>query len=463
MGKKKPEVMAAEREKFVEGCKETNDMTAALSGQIFDNIEKFAGYGFNKSHSAAYGVISYWTAYLKAHHPIEFMAALMSCEMQHPDKLSFFIAEARESGIDVLPPSVNAGGARFKPDGDAIRFGMAGIKNVGAGAVEALVAEREANGPYKSMTDFCVRLGGTVNKKVMESLVQCGAFDFTEKPRSMLFAGIERVLQRAASESKDRAAGQGSLFDMIATPEEQMAEDELPVVEPWAETEMLAHEKFLLGFYISGHPLRQHQWEIDSYATHDLDSLSEVVPGTTVRVAGLMTGLRKLFTKKTQEPMAAFTLESELTKVDSIMFPSFYQGFQASLSDETAALVVAEYTREEGSHKLMVQEVYPFSEVPRIFPKKMLIRVAKGTFDSEKMEEVRTLMEESPGSTPVVFAVEFDDKVIFIRPDDRLDVRVDSAFMERLYEYFPPACVKVGIPGRVNLREKPERKFGKAS
>jgi len=200
MGKKKPEEMAKQRGKFVEGCATEHNIPKAKAEKIFKNIEKFAEYGFNKSHSTAYGFISFQTAYLKAHYPEEFMAALLSCEMSNTDKLPVFLAETREMDIEIRPPSVNESIARFRPVKDAILFGMVGIKNVGTSAVESLVAEREANGPYKGLIDFCQRIDGReVNRKTLESLIQCGAFDFSDIHRARLFNGVETALGPAGN------------------------------------------------------------------------------------------------------------------------------------------------------------------------------------------------------------------------------------------------------------------------
>jgi DNA polymerase III subunit alpha len=269
MGKKKPEEMAKQRKAFAEGCTKHKTCNAAKAAQIFDTIAEFASYGFNKSHSAAYGIVTFQTAYLKANHPVEFMAATLSSEIGNTDKLPVLVADAQKMGIQVLPPDVNESGLRFTPVKDAIRYGLAGIKGVGAGAVEALVREREAGGPFKGLVDFCERMGNSeVNKKAIEALVKCGAFDFTGLARGQLFDGIETAMGYAASVRKDRAAGQSSLFDLLGGDDAAgvvMTDGDLPAGEPWPQKQMLAFEKELIGFYISGHPLLACAWTLEKY------------------------------------------------------------------------------------------------------------------------------------------------------------------------------------------------------
>ena len=329
MGKKKAEVMIEQRTKFINGCAATNGISATQAGEIFDRIEKFAGYGFNKSHSAAYGVISYQTAYLKAHYPVEFMAANMTLEMNDTDKLQGFINEAMEIDVEVLPPCVNESVVTFRPIGKKIRFGLAGVKNVGSGAVEALVKEREEHGLYTGLTDFCRRIDGRVaNKKVLESLVTCGAFDFTKIPRGRLFAGAEWAMKRAASDQKERERGQATLFDLFA--EEGAVsvsgDDELPEAQSWNEHQMLQGEKELLGFYISGHPLTRYEWSLNHFALNRVSEGAAIDAGTETRMGGLITQYKKIFTKKEPpRPMASFRLEGLAGAIDTILFPDTYE------------------------------------------------------------------------------------------------------------------------------------------
>jgi DNA polymerase-3 subunit alpha len=269
--------MARERANFIDGCAKTNKIPEKKANAIFDLLEKFAGYGFNKSHSAAYGVISYQTAYLKAHYPVEFMAGLLSNEINNTDKISVFVGECKRMGIPILPPDMNRSSLKFTPEGrasarsdpsqhaeleegyaeacpsGAIRYGLAAIKNVGEGAMATAIAERERGGDFISFEDFCSRVDSRIaNRKIIESLVKAGAFDFLGRDRAELFASIEGTLAAAAASHRDRAAGQVSLFDELPRPAPPRSTS---VVSKWSEREKMSFEKELLGFYVTGHPL----------------------------------------------------------------------------------------------------------------------------------------------------------------------------------------------------------------
>ena len=270
MGKKKPEEMAKQRDLFVKGAKETNDIDAPLANKIFDKIAGFAGYGFNKSHSACYGHISYWTAYLKANFPVEFICGLLSNEINNTDKITIFIAECHRMNIEVLPPDINKSQPLFTPEvtpaGNlAIRFGLAAVKNVGEVAMQNSVKEREENGEFISVEDFSKRLDSkSVNKRILENLVKAGAFDWTGESRSNLFNRLELIIASASSEHKDKASGQESMFGDIEfaappTPASQMLNE----ATEWPKEERLSYEKELLGFYASGHPLDQYRGIVD--------------------------------------------------------------------------------------------------------------------------------------------------------------------------------------------------------
>src|SRR5438067_7889922 len=302
MGKKKADVMAKERGGFVEGCR-AKGVDDRLANEIFDLMEKFAEYGFNKSHSAAYGLITYQTAWLKTHHPVEFMAALLTSEKDNTDKVVAHIAEARADGITVLPPDVNESDLAFgvgpdpkNPGRFLIRFGLGAIRGVGENAIEAILAAR--NKPFTGLFDFC---GGIdtrkINKKVVEALVTSGAFDFTGKPRKALFECIEAALQQGASAQKDRESGQFGLFGGGAKAADGPPEERVFGKEEWSERERLALEKQALGFYITGHPLARYAEDVKRFATHTCASLGTARGFEKVAVAGIVQGWRERLTK----------------------------------------------------------------------------------------------------------------------------------------------------------------------
>ncbi len=284
MGKKDPKKMAEERSKFVAGAKEHNQIDEALANKIFEKIEMFAGYGFNKSHSACYGHISYWTAYLKANHPVEFMSALLSNEIHNTDKIGVFVSECHRMGIEILPPDLNASQLRFAPEitlngTKGIRYGLAAIKNCGEGAMAAAILERQANGKFKSIEDFSTRLDSkVVNKRILENLVKAGALDWTGETRAGMFQRLEQVVASASSAQRDKASGQTSLFggiDFTPAPA-TTATLEREQVEEWSKDDRLAHEKELLGFYVTGHPLDKFRGVIDSARYQRLGLIDEL-------------------------------------------------------------------------------------------------------------------------------------------------------------------------------------------
>jgi len=314
MGKKDREKMAKERVRFVKGCGEVNDIPPDMAHAIFDFIARFAEYGFNKSHSAAYGWVSYQTAYCKAHYPLEFMAALLTYDASSTERLAEIIASCRKMDIEILPPDINRSDLKFTPDEEgarqALRFGLASIKNVGAGAMQAAIEERTKQGPYQSLEDFCRRLDTrTVNKKIVESLVKCGAFDCFGQYRSQLFAEIESSMAAAAQDQKDRASGQVSLFDSL---EETGPSTRAPAgagIEPWPQKEMLEYEKELLGFYVSGHPLDDYAGVFESEKFSTIAEALNIEESGSLTLGGILASVEKKFARKDGKPFAVILLE----------------------------------------------------------------------------------------------------------------------------------------------------------
>jgi len=439
MGKKKPEVMAAQREKFVEGCKNTNNIDAKLAGVIFDNIEKFAQYGFNKSHSTAYGFVTYQTAWLKAHYPAEFMAALLSGEMGNSDKLTGFISEAKEVGIDVLPPCVNESIGRFNavPDGSGIRFGMAAIKGVGEGVVDEIVKERDENGPYEGLMDFCSRIT-SANKKVIESLIRSGAFDFTGVHRARLFNGIDTAIGRAAETLKDKASGQVSMFDLLGGGDDTVksSDEELPDVKPWSESDMLAAEKELIGFFISGHPLLRHEWVLDRFALKRMKDIGKLAAGERTRIGGMVTETRKLFTKKDQKPMATFRIEGLEGSVPAIIFPGPFEEYGQLLADDATLMFGGIMMEEEsGDPKFQVMEIFPLEQASSVFCDRVSIHLPEMGVNEQVMQTLKETVQEYRGMTPLNLCIEFvDGPKVFLNTDHEYKVRPCAELEHKIEE-----------------------------
>ena len=464
MGKKDAAIMADMKAKFVKGCQEVNDIPPAKGTEVFELIEKFASYGFNKSHSAAYAFIAFQTAYFKAHYPAEFMAAVLSMEMGNAEKLTGFIAECKEMGMEVLPPNVQQSVNHFRPEDGHIRFGMAGIKGVGGGAVDTMVAEREANGPFESFMDFCARINSReVNKRCIESLVKAGAFDWTGVARSRLFKGIDFALQRGESLRRDRDQGQTSLFDLMSDEQNQgeVSDDELPEVDPWTTSEMLAYEKELLGFYISGHPLEEFEWEIDTFSTHDIDDLGELEEGTKIRVGGLITQWRKFFTKTGNE-MATFQLEGRKAGLPAVMFRESAEQFASGLHDELPVMVAGEYGLREGNPQIVVQEVSPLHRTPEWYAEKVSVHLTEGQIKEERLRDLRQRLQDFRGNVPLHFCVTFPGgQRVFLSSDTKFKVHPSHPFKQEVEHMFGEHCVFVQTKSDVYRFPPRKRNFGR--
>ena len=446
MGKKKAEEMAKQREVFVTGCAKKNKIPQAKAEDIFDKLEKFAGYGFNKSHSAAYAIIAYRTAYLKANYPEAFMAALLSSEMGNADKLPVFMVEARAMGLEILPPDVNESGVRFRPLDRAIRFGLAGVKNVGEGAAEAIVAERTRNGPCKHLLDFCGRLDGqAVNKKVIESLIRSGAFDRLGGHRAQLFKSVDFAMNRAASAERDRRSGQGSLFDAVPETREALSSAELPPAEPWSESDLLAGERELLGIYMSGHPLSQHASLLETYQLATVHQLAELAEGTATRLGGLIAKVDVKITKK-KETMAILQMEDLDGSVEVVVFPDAYRQYVQHLVKDTAVLLCGDVSRKDDRVTIRAAEIYPLAEAPKYFADRLSIHVPAVNLVEEKLVSIRQILSEHSGQTPVIICLEYPSaKKVFLNTEASLRVTPDEALIHKLEHYLGEETVYVAV------------------
>lgn len=463
MGKKRPEEMERQRKKFIEGCKQTSGLTAKKAEQIFDNIAKFAGYGFNKSHSTGYAIIAYQTAYLKAHFPEEFMAALLSSEIGgNTKKMPVFINEARALGIEILPPDINLSAVRFWPQEKAIRFGLAGIKNIGEGAAEAIVCEREAKGQFKSLGDFCARMDTKfVNRKVLESLIRCGACDSLEKNRARLFNAIDSLLTRAAAAQRDRQTGQGSLFALMdggATGNVNVI-DSLPDCEPWHENQMLAAEKELLGMYMSGHPLGQHEKLLKQYCLATVSALAELDDDSMTRVGGLLEKVEKKISKE-KEQYAILRIEDVEGTLEAVVFPQVLREYERTLVEGAAVVACGRVSRNEDNVRMILQEIYPLEDAPRLFAERLSIHVPAAAAGDALLNRVVALLRASPGQTPVVVCLQFEKgQEIFVCSGPSLRVNPSRGLVEELERVIGEESVFVAVSSRPCLRVEIGRKY----
>jgi DNA polymerase III subunit alpha len=363
MGKKDPEEMAAQRERFVEGAKKKK-IDAPRATEIFDQMETFARYGFNKSHSAAYALVSYQTAYLKTHYPVEFMAALMTWEMGDTDKVIKNLAECREKGIEVLAPDVNESRSDFTPVGGKIRFGLAAVKNVGEKAVEIILESRHRDGPFESLFDFCRRVDLTaVNRRVVESLIKCGAFDSTNVSRARMMAGLDDAMRAGQTFQRDQESNQIDIFAMLgATVNGSKKPGELyPQVTEWSVQESLGAEKEALGFYISGHPLDKYDKVIRKISSGNIAELKEKASAGEVKIGGVISALKLKNTKK-GDRYGSFNLEDKSGFVEVVAWPDVYRKTVELLNSDDPIFVKGRMEVGEDRVQIFANEISPLAQ-----------------------------------------------------------------------------------------------------
>ncbi len=391
MGKKDPAEMAKQRDIFLEGA-EKGKVDLKKAGAIFDLMAKFAEYGFNKSHSAAYALVAYQTAYLKAHYPVEFMAALLTEDMGNTDKVVKNIADCREMGIQVLPPDINASDRSFRVLGNSIRFGMGAVKNVGESAIEAIIEARK-DGEFKDIFDFCERVDlRRVNKRVVEALIKCGAFDSTGARRAQLVAGLEDVMQLGQRIQQERESAQVSLFGAAEIVKGGgNGKGCLPDVPEWDEKLLLNQEKEALGFFITGHPLGRYEQDIKRLASTDTASMGELADKSEVRLCGIVVGLKELLTKK-GDRMAFITLEDLLGSVEVVVFADIYATAVEYLKSDDPILVTGTLDVGEKANKVIATSIVPFREVLEKGTSRVTLTLKADGLEREVLESLRDIL-----------------------------------------------------------------------
>jgi DNA polymerase-3 subunit alpha len=464
MGKKKVEEMQKQRETFVKGCHEKNQIPKAKANQIFDLLEKFAGYGFNKSHAAAYAIVAYQTAYLKANYPVEFFCAMMTNDMAATEKLAEYIAEAREFDIEVLGPDVNESGVFFAPahEGKAIRFGLAAIKGVGEVAVEAILKAREEHGKFKTLSELCEHVDGrSLNRKTLEALIKTGACDCFSQTRATLFAQIERTLARAASILSDRQKGQSSLFGALEEKAPAMPEA-ISNLPEWPQHELLAHEKELLGFYVTGHPLTPLVPLLEKYSLANTAKLVEVPNRSLTRIGGMIAAVTHGFSKKSGKPYSMVTLE-DLEGSVQLLVMNDYDKFRPLLEANKAILVVGEVSTGEDKPKIFPQEIMPLADAPKKYTRQVHLRLHSAHLKPDDIVKVQELVTAHPGKCPLLLCfmrpgggtVFMDTNERFgVAPSLELERAANKIFGEETYY----AKVDTSLPEKV--RRSWEKKNG---
>ncbi len=441
MGKKKREAMASERESFVHGAGDKGVRTDD-AGHVFDLMQHFAGYGFNKSHSAAYALVAYQTAYLKAHYPVEFMAALLTTEKDNTDKLVEYLGECREMGIPVLPPDVNRSGRYFEVEGNAVRFGMAAVRGVGEGTVDAILDARNRLGSCSSLDELCLEVDRRLlNRRALEALIKAGALDALGE-RARLFAGVESAMERATRVAAARSTGQHSLFGGDQ-PLPGAVAAELPEVPAWPDRDRLAGEKEALGFYLSGHPLDALRERLEEVATHTVSALRG---GGEVTVGGLVAGLKRKRTNK-GDWMATFHLEDMTGSVEVVVFPKLYRDVGESLADDQAMVVRGRADGEEGPVRLLAESVVTLDAAAARPIEAVTIRIDAAEAGPERLQRVYEVLADHPGPVPVFFEVIRPGAFrVVLQADENRRVRAGRPLVAALEELLGPQGARYGRP-----------------
>ncbi|MFL5978163.1 MAG: DNA polymerase III subunit alpha, partial [Gaiellaceae bacterium] len=395
IGKKIHELMASLKDKFLEGCA-ANDVTPAVANQLWKDMEQAQDYSFNKSHAACYALIAYRTAWLKAHHPKEYMAALISSVMNTKDRVPFYVNACREIGVEVLPPDVNGSECDFAVVEGRIRFGLNAVKNVGDAAARAIVAAREDGGPFASLWDFTERVDPqVVNKRALESLVKCGALDSTQGSRRGMLEALEHALSHGQRASDERLRGQSSLFAEV---EEKLEHPPIGSDE-YEKNELLRQEKEALGLYVSEHPLEEIRAQLRRKTDATLAELGSRRDGEVVTVAGIVSAVKQLTTKK-GEPMVFLRLDDVIGSAEVVVFNSVYAASRELLATDAVLVVKARVDHKEGESKLIALEVSSFEKTPerREVRLKLDARQARAGI----IRELAVVVREFPGELPVL-------------------------------------------------------------
>ena len=396
MGKKIQELMIQHRKRFAEGAKE-NNIPEEKATYIFDLMEKFGGYGFNKSHSAAYALIAYQTAYLKAHYPVEFLAALLTSEQNNSDGVVKFIAECRSHNIPVLPPDINESFKEFTVSDQKIRFGLVAVKNVGEGAIDAIVDSRK-EGRFASLYDFCERVElRKVNKRVIEGLIRCGAFDSTGDNRSSMMASLEEALDHGQRVQKEKADPQMGLFDMGGKTPVVINQPTLVAMEEWDDRQRLTYEKESLGFYVSGHPLDAYASLIDRFANTNALSIHDISDGRAVRIGGMIQAMRTIKTKK-GDLMAFVTVEDMGGSVEVVVFSSVYSSVCDLLVEDNTVFVQGQVQQEESGCKILADMIIPMEKAEETWTAEVHLTVDADRTERDTLVRLKSILAKYPGS-----------------------------------------------------------------
>jgi DNA polymerase III subunit alpha len=446
MGKKKPEEMAQQRERFVEGAVQRGYPPKKIE-KIFDLMAQFAGYGFNKSHSAAYALLAYHTAYLKTHYPVEFMAALLTSVTSSTDDVVKYINECREMGIAVEPPDLDVSDANFTPHGQAIRFGLAAVKNVGPNAIESILSGRAGRGTYRSIYEFCEKVDLRVlNRRVLESLIKSGAMDSLGH-RAQLMAVLDKAVERGEKAQRDAQLGQHGLFGVFQEDSQGGHHDALPAIPEWDEHTRLTAEKEVLGFFITGHPLEKYREKLEDLRALTTTEIAAIKVSTgkeeTLTTAGLIRNLRVLKSRR-GEFYAQGVLEDREGSVEMIVFPEAYRKLEERVKLDVPVLVRGGLRIEEGVNpKLTVSDILALSEAKVPLPRSLRIRIPAAKANPSTVDDLHALFSRSRGETKVLFDVEQEGDFMVVMEAEGYNVLPDRSFLARVEELCGRGAVRV--------------------
>ncbi|HXY50442.1 MAG TPA: DNA polymerase III subunit alpha [Terriglobales bacterium] len=446
MGKKQPEEMAKQRERFVAGATQRGYPPKKIE-KIFDLMAQFAGYGFNKSHSAAYALLAYHTAYLKTHYPVEFMAALLTSVTGNTDDVVKYINECREMGIAVEPPDINVSDANFTPHGNAIRFGLAAVKNVGHYAIESIGNGRKTLGRYRDIFQFCEHVDlRLLNKRVLESLIKSGAMDSLGR-RAQLMALIDRAIERAQKAQRDAESGQHGLFGVFHEEEPAVTQPQPSNVPDWDEHQRLAAEKEILGFFITGHPLEKYREKLVGLNALGIADVAAMKSSTgkdeTINTAGIISNVRVLKSKR-GDFYAQASLEDMSGAIDMIVFPEAYKRLHSEVKLEVPVLVKAGVRVEEGANpKLTVADILPLEEAKVPLPRSLRIRVPAESASDTTVDALHSLFTERKGEAKVLFDVERRGEFMVVMEAEGYNVHPDRSFIARVEELCGRGSVRI--------------------
>ena len=460
MSKKKAAVMEKERKIFIYGDEETgvpgcikNGIDEQTANKIYDEMIDFAKYAFNKSHAAAYAVVSYQTAWLKYYFPVEYMAALMTSVIDNPSKVSEYIYACRQMNIKILPPDVNCGMYGFSVDNGAIRYGLSAIKSVGRPVIESLVREREENGQYRSLKDFMERNSPQMNKRAVENFIKAGALDCLDGNRRQKMLVYQKISDSISQDKKNSLAGQMSLFDLVSEEDKKEFEIRMPDVEEFGKEELLGYEKEVLGIYLSGHPLENYRGMMEktiSAKTSDFQqdeetNLPKVMDGQKVIIGGMITDKTIKYTKN-NKVMAFLTVEDLVGTVEVVVFPRDYEKSQQFLNEEGRVFIQGRVSAEDDrASKLILEKIRPFDNMPR----EIWIQFDNKESYTQQSQELLADLRRSPGDSAVVIYLK-DVKAIKKLPVG-YHAQIQDSWLNYMYEKYGKTNVKVVERGLKNL------------